>query len=256
MAQSRHAPLAVLPMYDWPEVADETDRLWNALRDACRRRRLPAPERLSRGGDALQSWLNPGLIVGQTCGLPYMRQLRGRVQMLGSPVYAVHGCAEGDYCSFVIAAKDGPLGSLEAIAEGHRFAFNGVGSQSGFRAMQQCLRGAGRCDAWLEAGLETGSHRGSIRAVAEGRADFAAIDAVSWHLACRHEPAAGAVVRIGATPATPGLPMITGLGHDAEILREAVEEAIAGLGAGTADALRLRGFRRRSDADYGVYATS
>ena len=38
--------------------------------------------------------------------------------------------------------------------------------------------------------IETGAHRASIVAVAEGRADVCAIDCRSWHMAKRHEPRA------------------------------------------------------------------
>ncbi len=58
--------------------------------------------------------------------------------------------------------------------------------------------------------IATGSHRASIRAVAEERADVAAIDAVCWALALRHEPQATAALQIVATtPLRPGLPLIT-----------------------------------------------
>jgi ABC-type phosphate/phosphonate transport system substrate-binding protein len=55
------------------------------------------------------------------------------------------------------------------------------------------------------AWVETGGHRQSVQAVADGRADVAAIDAVCWALAGRHEDAAVEKLRvINRTPAEAG----------------------------------------------------
>lgn len=252
-------PLALLPMYDWPEVRGQTDSYWSALRDACESRGIAAPENLSRRGEApkpindnwpLQGWLDPDLVLGQTCGLPFARHLRGRVQMLGSPAYEIEGCDPGDYYSVIIVAKNGPIKHGDDIRETHRFAYNSKGSQSGFRVMRQLLEAQGRPAHWLENGAESGSHRQSIQAVGEGRADFAVIDAVSWRLAQMFEPQVVQVEVIGKTAITPGLPMITAFGRDPEPLRDAIDEAIAALDRSTADALGLTGFHRRSEGDY------
>jgi ABC-type phosphate/phosphonate transport system substrate-binding protein len=52
--------------------------------------------------------------------------------------------------------------------------------------------------------IETGGHRASIRAVAEGRADLTAIDCRSWALALRHEPCAQDLVVVGWTGGAAG----------------------------------------------------
>lgn len=57
--------------------------------------------------------------------------------------------------------------------------------------------------------IETGGHRNSIRAVAEGRADVAAIDCMSWHLAKLFEPLARELQVVGWTKQRKGLPYIT-----------------------------------------------
>ena len=40
--------VAALPMYDWPEIAPATDRLWAALRDHLRAAGVAAPDALTR----------------------------------------------------------------------------------------------------------------------------------------------------------------------------------------------------------------
>jgi ABC-type phosphate/phosphonate transport system substrate-binding protein len=91
--------------------------------------------------------------------------------------------------------------------------------------------------------VETGGHRASIKAVAAGQADLAAIDAVTWELALRHEPAAASLRVIDTTKPTPGLPYICALGRDAAPLRAAISAAIDSLDTSVRAALLLRGLQ-------------
>ena len=59
---------------------------------------------------------------------------------------------------------------------------------------------------------ETGGHRASVVAVAEGRADVCTIDCRSWALARRFEPRAADVAVVGWTARRPGLPYISARG--------------------------------------------
>ena len=61
---------------------------------------------------------------------------------------------------------------------------------SGIIAPTRDLEAMGEPWTFLPSAFETGGHRASIVAVAEGRADVCAIDCRSWHMAKRHEPRA------------------------------------------------------------------
>ncbi len=79
---------------------------------------------------------------------------------------------------------------------------NGRDSQSGYSALRAIVApyaGGGRMFSDVSV---SGSHRASLRAVAEGRADVATIDAVCWAMAERHEPAAfaGPAMKSAARP--------------------------------------------------------
>ena len=71
--------------------------------------------------------------------------------------------------------------------------------------------------------IATGTHRASIVAVAEGRADVCAIDCRSWHMANRHEPKAAALEVVGWTGLRKGLPMITSRHTPEEIVEKLIE---------------------------------
>lgn len=234
-------PVATLPMYDWPEVRAETDALWARLRDALRACGIAAPEALSR--DAMH-WTHPRLALSQTCALPLRLGLAGKVTLVGAPDYGHAGCPPGYYRSALVVRHDDPRESASELA-GARFAYNSTDSQSGWGALVAAL---GPLDHAL--GLATGAHRDSVRAVAEGSADVAAIDAQSWRLALAWEPAAARLRVVGWTRPTPGTPFITAGGRDPAPFAAAAAAAIAALAPPVRAALGLAGFAPLTSTHY------
>ncbi|WP_162939667.1 PhnD/SsuA/transferrin family substrate-binding protein [Neorhizobium sp. NCHU2750] len=233
-------------MYDWPEISAATDEFWTVLRDCLLRRGIEAPATLTRQVDLAALWHSKELMVGQTCGLPFATGLNRHVRLIGTPSYDI-GCAPGCYYSVLIAPKgsgtalDGFSGSL---------AINSYGSQSGFAALVTALVAAGVDMGGVEIQV-SGAHRASIEAVASGKAELAAIDAVSFRLAERHVPEIDGVEVICCTCPTPGLPLITALPSGAvDALAAATEEAIRLLEPSLRRQLLLTGFRRSKAEDY------
>jgi ABC-type phosphate/phosphonate transport system substrate-binding protein len=226
--------IASLPMYDWPEVRAATDIYWQTIRAALK----DGPAGLCRDMDDLMGhWQRPDLLLSQTCGMPYRTQLHGHVTLVGTPDYGVAGCAPGHYCSVLIVnAQDGRDEVSDFAKE--IFAYNEGGSQSGWSAAATHM---GALGLRLTRCLVTGSHRASLRAVADGHAAMAAIDAVTWALAQRHDPACARLRVIAHTAPTPGLPYITAQAHAPAPIAAAITTAIAALDAAPREALMLRG---------------
>ena len=109
-----------------------------------------------------------------------------------------------------------------------RFAFNSTDSMSGILALAGDLAACGESLDIFSERLETGGHRISIKAVAEGKADVAAIDCRSWQLAQRYEPAAQELRVVGWTAKRKGLPYITSKTTPADVVG-ALREIIGGL---------------------------
>lgn len=108
----------------------------------------------------------------------------------------------------ISAPGDGhPILPLDRL-RGARFAYNGQDSMSGIIALTRDLEALGEGLDIFSDRIESGSHRASIRAVAEGRADVCAIDCRSWALARCFEPAARDLVVVGWTARRKGLPYI------------------------------------------------
>lgn len=229
--------IAALPMYDRPDLTGATDHYWALIRDGLRARGMDAPEALRRGDeDLMPLWLTPDLVLAQTCGFPYRARLHGKVRLVGTPDFGVEGCPPGYYRSVLVARADDPRTGLAAF-DGIPIAYNEGLSQSGWAAPQNHAAALG---LRFPAGIMTGSHAASLVAVAEGRADLAALDAVTFRLLSRSAPAA-AVKVLGMTDPTPGLPYICAEAVDADAVFDAIAAAIEALDADDRAALGLRG---------------
>lgn len=245
--------VAALGMYDWPEVRAETDQLWVAIRDGLRGLGLEAPDALDRNADLWSVWRDPALSLSQTCGLPFAAKLSGRVSLLGAPVYDLANCPRGTYRSEIVVRASDPAEGIEDL-RGLRFGFNARTSQSGWACFATQIAEPG---AFFRDLVETGSHRNSVLAVADERADVACVDAVSWRLAQRHEPEATGDLRVLArTEATPGLPFITSVRDELELsrMRLIIETAIETLPPAARDAIFLKGFAKMRESDYAPLA--
>ncbi|MBL9051120.1 MAG: PhnD/SsuA/transferrin family substrate-binding protein [Tabrizicola sp.] len=239
--------IASLGMYDFGPLQGANDRLWRLVRDALRDQGIPAPETLTRGEAAYwPAWQSPDLILSQTCGYPFRARLHDKVTYVGTPDYGVEGCPAGHYCSVFVARADDPRRTL-AEFDGARFAFNEPLSQSGWAAPQTH---AAKLGIRLPPTLQTGGHLLSARAVAEGRADLAALDAVTHALMLSSDPVSDRLRVIAVTDPTPGLPYISGPGHDPEPIFQAISAAIAALSDEDRVALRLKGIVRIPLAAY------
>ena len=246
--------LAQLPMYDWPEIATATDALWGAIRDAFNQRDIRAPTTLDRSLPREQVWLSKQLLLGQTCGLPLVQTLGKRVKVLGS--FAYQGISPaGEYHSVIIARADN--GKDLASLQGKRVAINGADSYSGCLALKCAVAPFTLGDGFFSEVLVTGSHRESIRAVANGSADTAAIDCVNWQLAKHHDAAAKTLDIIAHTPSRPGLPLITsGSKTQAELdlMRKALVSAVENLDENSREVTGIRSFQPLDDTAYEVIA--
>jgi ABC-type phosphate/phosphonate transport system substrate-binding protein len=208
---------ASLPMYDLPELRWATDAWWAGLRRALVRHGFPdAPERLDREEAPAALWHDPSLLLSQCCGRDLVTHLAGTVRPVAIPSYAAPGCAPGLYRSWIVVRRAERRAALAEFA-GATAAINGAGSHSGWVALGHALRAAGMPERCLARGVPTGSHPASLAAVAEGVADLAAIDCVSYALLARTEPGLVEAVRVlaGSEPA-PALPYVTATSRPAE----------------------------------------
>ena len=223
---------AMLGMYDMPALRPVNDRFWSLIRAHL----SEGPGKLTRDRDFWEIWQDPDLVFAQTCGMPYRTRLHGTVHLVGTPDYGLPGCPPGHYCSvFVARADDARI--LPELATGV-FAYNEALSQSGWAAPVTHLSELGLAPARL---LETGGHALSAQAVAEGHADFASLDALTWVLLQEHTDLGQRLRQVATTRPTPALPYITAITRDPAPVAAAVRAAIADLSPADRAALHIRG---------------
>jgi ABC-type phosphate/phosphonate transport system substrate-binding protein len=189
-------------------------------------------------------WRHPRLLLAQACWGPMEFGLAPFVEVIGQPDYSRFEGGEGIFYSSVVLmrvkrGRDAAAAPSEGRAllpiemlRGGKLAFNGRDSMSGYLALGRDLETAGEGMAIFSDAIETGGHRASIRAVAEGLADVCAIDCRSWAMAKRFEPAADVLVPVGWTARRKGLPYIA----SASLPKETIAAVRAVTGAETANA--------------------
>ena len=172
--------------------------------------------------DLFTLWRHPALIYAQTCYGPMEKGLADHVDVIAEPDYSgIEGGMGSDYSSALIMRKKeagisiaAPTNGLAKIdirqIAGQRFAYNEPHSMSGFLALEKDLHEDGYDMSIFPELIASGAHRASIRLVADGRADLAAIDARSWAMAQIYSPnMTDTLAVVGWTRRRPGLPFIT-----------------------------------------------
>jgi ABC-type phosphate/phosphonate transport system substrate-binding protein len=248
-------PRASLAMYDMlAPVKAANDRLWGGIRERLLSSGLDAPEELDRTTYYHDVWSMPDLLLSQTCGYPYVTELRGKVRLVATPVYDFPGGNGAERCSVIIVSDNDARPALVSY-RGARAAINDWRSNSGMNLFRAAIAPLSGGKPFFSSISVAGGHLGSITAVREGRADIAAIDSVTWGLLARHAPEKLQGVRIlEETPYGPGLPLIANGGaSDAAlgVIVTSVTDAIADPAlADSIAVLGLTGVAVLSDDDY------
>jgi ABC-type phosphate/phosphonate transport system substrate-binding protein len=192
--------LANLGMYPFVEVRWAYERFWEAVHD----RVQWVPPQLDWDVALDDSWVRDDLVVGHTCGWPLITRLRDRVRVVGTFVAATAQAEGYSYRSVLVARRSG----LPSDFAGCVAAVNSLDSLSGWISLLAAVHGPGA--RWSGDIVMTGAHLDSVRAVVDGRADIASIDAVTWwHIGRLLPSLVQDLVVIGTGPLVPCLPVIT-----------------------------------------------
>jgi len=238
--------IASLPMYARPELREAHDTFWELLRDALRSSGISAPEVLDHEINVWDAWESPKLCFSQTCNFPYRAKLHSKVTLIGAANYGLEDAAPGYYYSVFVVRRSDALKAPEDFADA-RFVFNEALSQSGWAAPQLWAEKRGFS---FRPHIKSGAHIASARAVADHKADIAALDAVSWRLLRKLEDFTKDLSVIGRTDHTPALSFITRSGEDPEPYRVAFTKSLLELPNIHKTALGLCGIVAIPEAEY------
>ncbi|NHZ64002.1 phosphate/phosphite/phosphonate ABC transporter substrate-binding protein [Massilia genomosp. 1] len=206
-------------------VAAGYQALFEALLDVLRAEGMVDAVEFEREPVLPDFWKRPDMLLSQTCGYPYLTQLREHVHLLATPAYDLVGCAGADYASAIVVRQGGGIATL-ADARGRVAAANDIDSNSGMNALRHAVAPFARDGRFFSGVTWSGSHRASLALVQSGVADLAAIDCVTLGYLRREQPASlEGIAILGYSAPSPGLPFVTGAAVP-DALRQRLREAL------------------------------
>ena len=244
--------LSSYPMYAAGSAAAAT--FWQGV--AAQLHIAGVPASLAQPTDLLAHWLDPHLLLSQSCGYPLTHALAGKVQLVGAFSYAAPGC-DGLHYRSQLVCRSADAGLPLAGFRGRRVAYNADDSQSGYHSLRALVAPLAGDGPFFSKALVTGSHPASVDSVRSGQADIAAIDCVTLALLQRDHPEVVRGVQVcGHTASAPGLPLITSRHTSAEALfalRQALHHAVhTEVLVAARAALLIEDFFELPLSDYGV----
>jgi len=197
-------------------------------------------------------WLDPHLLLSQTCGYPLMTRLNRQVRLLAVPSYRAEGFSRSQYSSRLIVRASSGFAALAELRAAVA-VINNEDSHSGMNALRHSVAPLAKGGVFFSDVLVSGGHAASIDAVREGKADVAAIDPVTWAHVLDARPELQSQLRtVGWSAPAPGLPLIgsrTLSTEQVSVIRTALSKALRRDPA-LANQLRLRGFYNASWSSY------
>lgn len=236
--------IASLPMYARAENLAAHNTLWALIRDGLRAHGVAAPENLDQDAPVFDTWARPDLVLGQICNLPLRARLLDRVTIIGTLDYGLPDVAPGQYRSVILSNSPIAPRPDQPI----RLAYNEGLSRSGWANALDWFEGH---HLTLGSAIQSGSHRNSARLVAEGAADLAALDEITWRQMQRWDRSLTDGLHVlGHSAPGPGMTLITRQGQDPAPYTQAAAAAITALPDTVGQTLGLRGLVQVSPATF------
>jgi len=245
MTDGARSPYACLAMYPLADLRPAWEELWAGVHELA-----PwTPPTLSWPDDVHETWTDPRCVLTQACGWPVATRLRNQVAVVGAFELAIEGAEGHRYRTVLVAAHDAPASSF--VERAVTVAVNGEDSLSGWISLLDATGTADR--GWPGRLVTTGAHVESVRALRDGTAELASVDALTWAYLQRFRPElVDGLHVVGHGPLVPSLPIVTPVTTPAERvddLRRAFSIAVRDV-ASTSHELLLSGFASLDIGDY------
>ena len=245
-----------LPMYDFLEVHSSTMQIVEALATSLSAIGLDAHTDVPNASvhaDLMRHWSGAGMLLSQSCGLPFMEELHQFVNVIGTPLWTDVSDVRGWYRTVIVVPESLGITSIDHADE-LRPVVNNTQSLSGWCSLGVALANATNDSVVVTPFVQSGGHAASLQMLQDKDADIASIDSVTFRLLSRHRPELVNNVRvIGYGPLVPATPIIVSKSStvDADELYRVVSgvfgrsELQAALGN-----IGICGFVRLANSDY------
>ena len=235
------------PMYERKETHLAILHFWNLIQKNLKKNGFLAPYELKLGVDETSIWMDPNLVLSDTCGMPFRNFLHKKVKIVGTLDYGLDNCPPGYYRSCLVIRKSDTRKRLANFQEAV-FSYNQNYSQSGFAAPLNYMKSLGLKFVNMRV---SGSHLNSAIMVVNGDADITSLDGISWRLMQRYNKFTEKLkILCWTEPATPSLPLITSLKNETNVIFDAVCEAIKELDTKNKDILSFHSIVNIPEKDY------
>ena len=214
--------ISSLRMYEFPELQNSLDNYWNLIHNELLSNDINSPLSLDTSINEQQVWLDPNLVLAQTCGMPYRKFLHEKVTLIGTPDFGLDDCHQGYYNSVFISNINDSRKHLFDFKDA-MFTYNMANSQSGLAA---AYTDAKKNDFWFKRRIISGSHQKSCEMVANGKADIACIDSITWRFIEKYTSLKNQIRIISKTDPTPGLPYISSIEANQSVIFNSIKIAL------------------------------
>lgn len=243
-------------MYDLAEVHASTMQILLALASSLCAIGLDAHADIpvaSGHADLLRYWSSDGMLLSQSCGLPFIEDLHDVVDIVGTPLWTDVSDDRGRYRTVIVVRKSLDITSIDN-AQGLRPVINHSRSLSGWCSLGVALANATNESPITIPYVESGGHAASLQMLQDGEADIASIDAATFRLLSSNRPTLTSNLRvIGHGPLVPATPIIVSksCGATADEVFQVVDEVFRRpVMQGAMDHIGISGFVRLTNNDY------
>jgi ABC-type phosphate/phosphonate transport system substrate-binding protein len=231
-------------MYPFPEAAQATADLWNALGVRLTARGLDTRDVVFEDPLAhVTEGIGPSVLFTQFCGYPLFKAFREKGAVLATPSFVFAGCEGPNHRAFFMVRANDPAGRLEDM-RGRVFGCNSRLSNTGMNLPRLTLARIAEGGPFFRRVVMTGGHLASLDHLRRETIDLCAVDCVTWGLFGKFRPADAMHYRILAqTGPSPSLPYVTSIATDGQavaMLRDSLDALFSDPAtAGTRDMLGL-----------------
>ncbi len=192
------------------------------------------------------------LFIGQTCGYPFIKKWHETHIPVCVARFSIDGCEGTNYSSWFVTRSDSTKTST-AEFKNSTAVINNTDSNSGMNVLRYEISKLANGEPFFNRVLVSNSHLESMKKVASGEADLAAIDAVTYKFAIEQNIIdKDALKVIGQSELTAGLPFIISKSRDidAATVRDAINTSYENISEENRNFMSVISFDAADPSDY------
>ena len=243
-------------MYDFPEVRESTQALLTALVDALQSCGEDVHAETPDGSvheELMNMWRSNHTLLSQSCGLPFVEDLREYVDVIGTFLWTDVSDEQGRYQTMIVVREALNVSNVAELG-GLQPVVSNTQSLSGWCSLGVAIAEVTNDASFVRPFVQSGGHARSLQMLQDGEADFASIDSATFRLLNRHRPTLTNGLRVvGRGPVVPATPVH--ISKTRTVSLSEVSEAVCAvfdrsdLQATLAD-IGVSGFVRLANSDY------